>query len=175
MKSLFTLSFVLLLGVTVLFGQEKTAQSGNILFHAIAKKDVKANAEKFESKIDLSAKKISFIVPVQNFKFKLGLMQKHFNNEENMNSSVHPNATFTGEITANSNIEEEGRHIVSVKGEMTIKGITHPFDANGLLENKNGVTTISASFLVDGTKFGLESAKIKKFVDKVEVSLSATY
>ena len=56
MKSLLILPIMLLLGVTMIFGQEKSVQSGNILFHTIAKRDVKANAEKFEScKLERSA------------------------------------------------------------------------------------------------------------------------
>jgi len=166
---------VIILFTTSLFAQQKELKSGNILFHAIAKKEVTASTNTFKSIIDLEQKTISFTVPIQSFQFKNKLMKKHFNNAENMNSEKFPNATFKGTILANTNIAEEGRHIVTVKGEMTIKGETHPFTANGLLVNRHGITTVEAVFLVNGLEFGLTNETIKKFADKIEVTLEAIY
>ena len=167
MKSLFILSFALLVGFSTFFGQEKAANSGNILFHTITKKGVKANTQDFESKIDLSARSISLTVPVKSFKSE----SSSVTNKVNTDGSI----SFVGDINSNSKIEESGRHIVSIQGKMTINGITNPFKFNGLLENKNGVVVFSASFLVNGKKYGMNEEMIKEFTDKVEVSLSVTY
>jgi len=170
------LLLVACLGIAmVVFAQEKSAQSGSILFHAINKKDVKANTKTFKSKLNLEAKSISFEVPIESFVFKNGLMQKHFINENNMSTGIFPQAKFVGTITSNTDITKEGRHIVKVEGEMTIKGVTIPFSTNGLISNRGQQTVVNATFLLDGTKFGLDNDKIKGFSDKIEVALNANY
>ncbi len=160
---------------TGIFGQDKKLTSGEINFHAIEKREVQAVNKDFSSKINLSTGNIEFKVPMDNFKFKTPLMKKHFNSQENINVAQFPYAFFVGKITTNTDITKEGRHIVTVKGKMTIKGISHPFEAKGLLINKNGTSIITSSFLIDGTQYGLTSDKVKKFADQIEVSLQGEY
>lgn len=167
MKSLFILTITFLLGLSSVLGQEKNIQSGNVLFHTIAKKSIKANATIFESKLNLSSKNISFVIPFQNFKTKSSSLESQLKGDENI--------VFKGEISANSNLDKEGRHIVFVKGELTIMGETKPFEFNGVLVNRSSSSNISASFLVNGKDFGLNDNLINEFAEKVEVSLSATY
>ena len=155
--------------------QDKTMQSGNILFHAVDKKNVKATTKLFKSKINLLEKTVSFNVPIENFIFKNDLMYEHFLNENNMSVDLFPQATFERRISSNSNISKEGRHIVKVEGVMVIRGVSIPFSTNGLLTNKGNETYISATFLLDGTKFGLDNDKIKSFSDKIEVAIDAKY
>lgn len=171
MKTLITLTFSLLLALSTVFGQEKTNQSGNILFHATAKKEVTANATQFVSTIDLSANKIVLEIPVQNFKFKSSSAQSDFNNEKNMNAASFPTVNFVGDLKSNSEIEREGRHIVFVKGELTLKGVTKTVEFNGVLENKFGASKLNASFALDATAFGLKSEEAKQ----IEVSISVVY
>ncbi len=172
MKFITILTVLLTIGV---FGQEKKLTSGEINFHAIEKREVHAVNKEFSSKINLSAGEIDFKVPIDHFKFKAPLMKKHFNSDENLNVAEFPNAFFVGKITANTDITKEGRHIVTVKGEMTIKGITRPFEAKGLLINKNGTSIVTSSFLIDGTEFGLTNEKVRKFADKIEITLIGEY
>lgn len=161
--------------VLIGIAQNKEMNSGNILFHAINKKDVKANTKTFKSKINLTEKTVSFNVPIESFVFKNGVMYKHFVNENNMSTSLFPKASFEGKISSNSDLTKEGRHIVKVEGNMTIKGVSVPFSTNGLITNKGNDTFISATFLLDGTKFGLDNEKIKGFSDKIEVAIDAKY
>ncbi|MCT4580188.1 MAG: YceI family protein [Flavobacteriales bacterium] len=175
MKNLLLL-FATCIGLSIVgWAQEKSVQSGNILFHAVEKKEVKAQTNTFESKINLDKKTVLFVVPIESFVFKKGLMQEHFINENNMSASLFPAAKFTGKISSSTAIHKEGRHIVQVEGDMTIKGVTVPFSTHGLLTNKSGETVIKASFMIDGTMFGLDNAKIKGFSDKIEVALTAKY
>lgn len=175
MKNLLLL-FVSIIGFTIFgFTQSKTLQSGNIMFHAIEKKDVKASSSNFTSELNLDEKSVHFSVPIVSFTFKSELMQKHFFNANNMSADLFPKAEFFGDLKSNSDLTKIGRHIVKVNGEMTIKGIKVPFNTNGLIINKNGETVIKSTFLIDGHKFGLDSDKIKGFSDKIEVELNATY
>lgn len=163
---------VLVLSTIGAFGQTYTSNTGSIHFDAVNKKGVDATSQSFTSKLDLDEMTIIFSVPIQSFEFGSGLMQKHFNQEGNMNSAEFPKAKFKGSITSGSDIKANGTHQVKVEGEMTIKGTTKPFTAEGTLVVNDGKVEASSEFMINGFDFGMDS---KKFANEVQVTLNATY
>lgn len=175
MKSIITLFLFTCLGLSFAFGQDKSISSGEVLFHAIENRNFTAISTTVKSNLSFTANSVSFIIPTKSFKFKNAEMQTKFNQKENLNSETYPNILFNGELLANSNISENGRHIVTLKGELTIKGITHKLETKGLLVNKSGQTTLKASFLIDGKKYGLNSVTYKDFIEQLEFSIELVY
>ena len=175
MKLVISALILMSLNAFTIFGQEKTMERGEVLFHAIEKRTFTANSSEFKSAISFTENTISLAVPINSFKFKNAEMQKEFNQKENFNSTTHPSLLFNGIILSNTSIGEEGRHIVTLKGELTIKGQSHKLETKGLLVNKSGQTSLKASFLIDGKKYGLNSAAYKDFIEQLEFSLEIEY
>lgn len=178
-----TLSFrtlFLVLAATFAFSfstqaQNKELSSGSIAFKAAEKKDVKAETKEFTSTINLVDKTIAFSVPVDGFEFKMGMMQKHFIDEGVMNTANFPNATFVGNIIADTDLTQDGMHDVRAEGVMTLVETSLQFNVNGIIETANGVPTLKANFMVNGHEYGIDSKKVEKFSDQVEVRVEATY
>lgn len=171
MKFIASLIFILLISVSSFFAQQKELSKGEILFHSIEKSDLQASSSTFKSKIDLANKTIEASIPVQSFKFQSEAHQKDFISEGNMNSSSFPILSIKGNLSSSSNLVEDRRHIIVIEGEAVIKGKKQSFKTNGLLVNKNGVTTLTSSFLLNGEKLGLIDSKLSK----VEVSVNLIY
>ena len=149
--------------------------SGSIGFKALEKKDVKAEATDFTSSINLVDKSVSFTVPIDNFEFKSGLMKKHYLAEGVMNALNFPNATFVGDILADSDLSQDGLHDVQAEGQMTILETTLNVLVNGVIEIQGGTANLRANFMVNGKEYGIDSKKVDGFVDQMQVMVDVVY
>lgn len=103
--------------------------------------------------------KVQFRVPINSFIFKSALMQEHFQ-ENYMESSTYPNASFKGSI-----IEPEKFKLsfksqkVKVKGVLNIHGIDHEEMVNGTIqETKDGVV-LKAGFSIHLDDYNIKIPK----------------
>ena len=138
--------------------QKFFTKDGNVAF------DANSPAEKIEGKnnkgtlvIDGATGKLESAVLVKGFHFKSALMEEHFN-ENYMESGKFPKATFTGQIGnfASVNLKKDGSYPVTVKGNLTMHGVTKPVEAKGTLTVKKGaITNAQAAFKVLMADFGI--------------------
>ncbi len=170
MKFITILLLTLLLNIQGVFSQQESTV-GEVVFHDIKNSSFIATLNTLSSKIDLSNKTIELKIPLQNFKFTSKENQSDFSREEKMNIGDYPELVITGKISSNSEISEEGRHIISIEGEAIVKGKKLAFKTNGLLVNKKGKTVTNASFLVNTKDFGFSS----KGAEQLEVSIKVVY
>jgi len=101
------------------FGQQKVmTQNGNTIFEASmpAFEEVKAINKTSVCVLNITTGDIASIVLIKNFKFKLALMEEHFN-ENYMESEKFPKATFKGKI---QNFDEA--KLTTQKQDFTISG-----------------------------------------------------
>lgn len=100
--------------------------------------DIKAVNNQAEASINTSGL-IRFKVPVLGFKFPDALMQQHFN-EDYLESSKYPTASFSGNITniKDLDLEKDGSYTASVSGNLTIHGITQKISSKATLVVKSG-------------------------------------
>ncbi len=175
MKILLTTFVIISLNFLTILGQEKNLQSGEIVFHAVENRDFTATSNAIKSTLNFTTNSVSIEVPINRLRFKNKEDYNQFLQKENLNQATYPNFIFNFEIYSNEALTKEGRHIVSLKGEITIKGITHKYETNGLLINKSGKTTLETSFLLDGKQYGLNSESYKDFVDQLEFSVELVY
>lgn len=164
-----------LLSAPFLPAQALELSEGSISFQATEKNDVKAENTAFKSTMDPVAKTISFEVPIESFEFKMGLMKKHFLDESVMNALGFPNASFEGDILADSDITQEGFHDVQAEGKLTILETTMNVLVNGTLELKDGHYQLKSNFMVNGKEYGIDSGKVSGFADSIEVRVDASY
>ena len=99
--------------------------------------------------LDTKTGNLQFSVTMKGFEFERALMQEHFN-ENYIESDQFPKSEFKGQISNNSSISyaTNGEYPVSVKGKLTMHGITKDVEANGKLVVKNGKIAATSVFTI---------------------------
>ena len=137
---------------TVAYSQKMITRSGEIKFDATvpgASDSVVAESNTVSSIFD----KITgdFVVQglVKSFKFKMPLMEEHFN-ENYMESDKFPNSVFKGKVTNMDkvNVDKDGSYPVNVKGTLEIHGVKKDVESNGTMKVVGGNISASSEFTV---------------------------
>ena len=127
--------------------------------------------------IDTKTGRMEWKVLVKNFLFEKALMQEHFN-ENYMESSKFPNATFKGSIADLSavNFGKDGAYKVTVKGTMTIHGVSKEIEVPGTITVKNGTLLISSNFSVACADYGIQIPSVVRdnIAKEIAVIIDAT-
>ncbi|MBR9999145.1 MAG: YceI family protein [Cyclobacteriaceae bacterium] len=149
-------------------------------FSTTPAEDIAANNFKAVSTIDQATGEVVFSVPMQSFEFEKALMQKHFNQEDFLDTRNHPKAKLTGKITNLSSInwEKEGKYDAEINGELTIKGVTKPIREKGTITVSDNMLKVDSKFNVTLADHGIafEKGKPSTNVAKtVEVTVVAEY
>lgn len=182
MKNLFLSVVLLCFVVSFSFGQAGRyfTKTGNISFFSkMPLENIEAHNRSANCVLDASTGKIEFAVLMKGFEFEKALMQEHFN-ENYVESTKYPKATFKGNISDPSSVnwEEDGTYSVTVSGNMTIKGRTQKVTAPGTITiNSNKVTATSTfNLLLADYDISIPSAvkdNISETIDiKVNVALA---
>ncbi len=152
------------------------------IFSTTAAEDITANNYKVTSTINTETGDMVFSIPVQSFEFEKALMQKHFNQENFMNSTVYPKITFKGKINNLKDVkwEKDGTYNVTVTGDLTIRDVTKSITEKGTIEVKAGVITASSVFMVKKIgeyNVGKPTSKSKEnnVADDIEVTFHGVY
>jgi polyisoprenoid-binding protein YceI len=124
---------------------------------------------------DAQTGKLESTVLIKAFQFKRALMQEHFN-ENYLESSKYPKATFKGAITnlADVNFKKDGAYKVKVKGTMELHGVKKDMTSDGTLTVAGKNVKVNSDFIVKCADYDIKipsvvSDKIAKEV-KVKVS-----
>jgi polyisoprenoid-binding protein YceI len=170
---------VLAIIVTFLFiGQQAEAQkifgtrNGRITFESPTDGDVKAVNNEVTSRIADNGQ-LTFSLLMKGFKFKLAEMQEHFN-DQYAESTKFPRADFKGNIAnlKEVNFSKDGSYKVSVKGDLTMHGVTKNVTVNGILEIKGGKPAARGSFVINLKDFKIDASSV---TEKVDVEVSCQY
>lgn len=128
--------------------QKYFTRNGKISFYSDAPiEKIEAHNIQSTSVLDAATGRMEFAVLIKAFQFEKALMQEHFN-ENYMESSQFPKATFKGEIKdpAQVDFEKDGEYQVIVTGDMTIHGVTKPIEAPGLIKVEGEKITATSEF-----------------------------
>jgi polyisoprenoid-binding protein YceI len=100
-----------------------------------------------------------FSVPIKSFEFENGMMQEHFNQEGVMNSNKYPISKFKGVIEDFKaiNFNKNGVYPVTIKGDLTIKGVVLQTTQNGRLIMDNQVVKLELTFDLDRFLWGMKA------------------
>ena len=154
---------IIFLVLTVpLFGDDiYFTRSGTISFFSSTPiEDIKAINEQTTCVLDLETGDLSFRIPIRGFIFKNGMMQEHFN-ENYLESDMYPNASFTGSIEGWKDITlTEKLQPVSLKGTMTIHGISKDIAESGNILMKENRVIGAATFKITAADYKIEIPKI---------------
>lgn len=163
----------------VLTAQKQFTRDAKITFHSdAALEKIEAVNNSSTSVIDTETSRIQFAVLVKGFQFEKALMQEHFN-ENYMESSKFPKATFKGAFSDGSAIDwtKDGEYAAEVTGEMTIHGVTKTVTAPSKIVIKGGAVSGSSTFTVQVADYDIEIPSVVKdnIAKTVEISVEAEY
>lgn len=128
--------------------------------------------------LDVAKGEFAFVSLIKSFKFKKALMEEHFN-ENYMESNTFPKANFKGSIEDISkvNFTKDGSYNVSVKGDMTIHGVTKPVTAPGVINVAGGKISANSRFSVKVKDFGIKVPAMyaNNIAETIEITVDAKY
>lgn len=154
MKNKYLLQCVLVLLLAGTFehshAQKWYTKSGKISFHSKASlEEIKAVNNSVTAVLDTKNGALQFSVLMRGFEFPKALMQEHFN-ENYVESHKFPKATFSGSIQNVNSIQYgvAGVYPATVKGNLSIHGITQPIETEGKLQVSGSGVKLIAEFPV---------------------------
>lgn len=175
-KSLLNFFFLLLI-ITVgtnASAQKLITKTGNIKFQASmpSYEEVAAENKSVSAILDQSTGDFASLVLIKGFRFKVALMEEHFN-ENYMESEKFSKATLKGKIEDFdiSKITNTPKNF-TLKGDLTIHGKTKPLTVIiKISKAANGVNAIG-SFEVKPEDFDIEIPSLvrKKVADKIKIN-----
>jgi polyisoprenoid-binding protein YceI len=156
-----------------LFAQKFITKNGFIQFYSETPVEtIEADNRSVNAAYDYESGIFVFKVLMKSFEFEKALMQEHFN-ENYVESDKFPNATFRGQIVNNSDIDltESGEVAVSVKGQLTIHGVTQTIEEKGSMNIDGNNVHAKATFIVKPSDFDIKipGAVVKNIAEEIEV------
>lgn len=156
-----------------LFAQKFITKTGFIQFYSETPiETIEADNHSVNSAYDHESGMFVFKVLMKSFEFEKALMQEHFN-ENYVESDQFPNATFKGQIVNNADIDltKNGEVPVTVKGLITIHGMTMDLEAKGTMDVQDGMIRAKSTFMVKPIEFDIKipGAVVKNIAEEIEV------
>jgi hypothetical protein len=147
-------------------------RNGKISFVSPSDEDVKATNNEVASRISDNGQ-LTFSLLIKGFKFKLAEMQEHFN-DQYVESNKFPRADFKGNIVnlGEVNFNKDGIYKVTVKGDLTLHGVTKNITAKGTIEIKGGKPIATCQFVLLMKDFAVSASSV---TDKVSVDIACQY
>lgn len=157
-KNYLMFAALFLAGLSALQAQRYGTRDGHVrFFSATPVENIEADNHKAGAVLDLSTKKIQFGMLIKAFEFEKALMEEHFN-ENYMESSTHPKASFKGMIEKPADVDftKPGTYDVVVTGKMTIHGVTKDFSTPGKLVVTEEQVSVDAKFMVSPEEYDIK-------------------
>ena len=178
MKKLILIITTSLLSISYSFAQKMyTTNTASVsFFSSTPMEDISANNKKVTSIINSTTNDIAFQMQIIQFKFPNSLMEEHFN-ENYMETSVYPKASFQGKINETIDYSKDGIYNVTATGKLTIHGVTNQRTIEGKITITNGKIKLNSSFEVALVDYKIEVPTIvfSKIAEKIKVTLEANY
>lgn len=160
------------------FGQKIfQVQNGNISFHSDAPKElISAASPGLKGIVDIQKKTFAFKIGIGSFiGFNSPLQREHFN-ENYMESSVFPEASYSGKIIEDVDLTKNGSYVIRAKGKLRIHGIEQERIIKSTITSNNGVLSIKSDFVVLLADHNIKIPKVvnNKLAPEINVSVNAT-
>lgn len=173
------ISFIFLLCSLAYAGNSQDkyfTKTGKIEFDATASnspEEIEAIHKNVISVLDTKTGNFQFSVLMTGFEFQRALMQEHFN-ENYVESTKYPKSDFKGVIAENGSINysKDGVYSVTVKGSLTMHGVSKSVEVPGKIEIKSGKIIANATFNVLLSDYQINVPQL--VVDKVAKTAKIT-
>lgn len=163
MKKIFVLAVLLMAAATS--AQDKMiSKTGKITFEASvpAFEEVKGKNENVTCVLNPKTGDIASLALIKGFKFKLALMEEHFN-ENYMNSDSYPKATFKGKIlNFNADALTATAKEYTMKGKLELHGKTNEITTTAKIRKTDSGVEIISNFNVNASDYDIEIPSVVK-------------
>ncbi len=154
-------------------------RSGQVSFFSkTTMENIEAVNNEVMSFIDTGKGEVVFAILIKSFHFDRALMEEHFN-ENYLESTKFPKATFQGKITNASQIDfnKDGTYEATVEGDLTIHGIKQKQITTGTFTIKSGKLTVNSRFIIKLADFNVEIPSLvsEKISKTVEIKVNCQY
>lgn len=136
---------------------------------------IQAWTNKLKGAIDPTAQTFAWSVEIRYLEgFNSPLQREHFN-ENYMESTKFPAATFTGKIIEKTDFSKPGVQLIRAKGQLKIHGVEQERIIKCQVENKGGKLYVNARFFVPVADHNITIPRIvyQKISEEIEVTVSA--
>lgn len=179
MKKIILTCCVISMVFTSIQAQKHFTREGEISFYSEAPMEkIEATNSTATSVIDLENGQMEFAVLIKAFQFEKALMQEHFN-ENYMESSKFPKATFKGGITNLNDIDfsTDGAYEANIKGDMTIHGITNEIETTGQFKISDGKIVGTSSIIILVADYDIEIPAVvrENIAKEVRIEIVCNY
>jgi len=120
--------------------------------------------------LDASTGKFAVNALINQFSFKIPLMEEHFN-ENYMETSKFPNAKFSGQIANFDPAKLASKGTYEVEGDLTIHGVTKKVKSKITLVMAGGKVNANCNFSVRAQDYKIEIPSLvkEKFAENIKV------
>lgn len=173
-KNLLALAAIVLVAVSTNAQDRYFTKTGKIDFFSKAPlEDIEAKNKTVTAVVDTKTGALQFSVQMKGFEFEKALMQEHFN-ENYVESNKYPKADFKGTVANNSavNYTKDGTYNVTVKGKLTLHGVTKDVEAPGTIKVNGGKIEAASTFNIQLSDYNISIPSVVK--DKISNSIKIT-
>ncbi len=169
------ITFICLIFSIVLFSQKVITRSGEIKFEASmpAFEEVAARNNTVSCIFDTSTGEIAVLALVKAFRFKVPLMEEHFN-ENYIESDQFPKSTFKGKV-ANFDASKitSGKATFDVEGDLTLHGVTKKVKTKITFVQSGEKLISTCAFKVKPIDYNIKIPSVvkSKIAETVEINL----
>jgi hypothetical protein len=146
------------------FSQKMITRSGEINFEASmpAFEEIAAKNNSVSAILNLSNGELAILALIKSFHFKAPLMEEHFN-ENYMESSKFPKATFKGKILNFDSTKIAAKKAeYQLEGELNMHGVTRKVKTKITLALNAGKITASGHLIVKANEYNIEIPSLVK-------------
>lgn len=113
-------------------------------------------------------------ISIQNFKFKNGLMEEHFN-ENYMETGKYPKCFFRGKINETIDYTKDGEYKVTITGKMEMHGVTRDVTLEGTVTKTGSDIKLFSKFKIKVADYNIKvpSMYVKNIAETVDVTFSS--
>lgn len=162
---------IVLFHCSVLQAQKYKTRTGTIAFEASVPsfEEVAASNKQASAILDTDAGTIAVLALMKGFRFKVALMEEHFN-ENYVDSDTYPKASFKGKIVDfKPESLKSTATTYTIAGQLTLHGVTQPITSKATVSKEGDTLLVKGSFTVKPEDFkidipGIVSEKIAKAI-----------
>ncbi|HMG14859.1 MAG TPA: YceI family protein [Saprospiraceae bacterium] len=176
----FLLLFLLIIPFTTLtaIAQKLFSSNGRVEFISDAPLEkIKAVTNSLRGVIDINKQEFAFTVDIKTFKgFNSPLQKDHFN-ENYMESSIYPKATYTGKLIDKVDLSKDGRFTARSKGWLNIHGVAQERIIKSVFEIKDKKLTMTSNFNILLQEYNINIPIIvhQKIAEEIDINVISEF
>ncbi len=151
---------------------------GRVTFRSEAPLEIiEASSKELGGVVDAEKRSFAFSVPIQSFQgFNSALQREHFN-ENYLESSRYPKASFSGKIIEDTDFTVPGDHVIRAKGKLNIHGVEQERIIKvNIAADKKGFTARAAfTVLLEDYQISIPRIVYQKIAEEIKVNIEATF